>query len=126
MIGNNQVYPIRVYLNKDEAKNLRPGMNASLNIEINETSHVKGFELPIVSVVNYKGKSIVWVYNENQQVVNQREVEVVRLLANDKVLIQKGLCAGEQVVIAGAAFLIDKLEVKLLTKKTSSNIGGLL
>lgn len=124
--ADNQVYPIRVYLNKDEAKNLRPGMNASLNIEISETSTEDGFELPIASVVNYKGKSIVWVYNEKQKVVNQREVKLVRLLANDKVLVRKGIRTGEQIVVAGATFLIDKQAVKLLTEKANSNIGGLL
>jgi len=124
--GYNQVYPITVYLNKDEAKNLRPGMNASLNIEISEESTDSGFELPVNSVVNYKGKSIVWVYNPKEQVVNQREVDVIRLLANDKILVRKGLNEGEQVVIAGATFLIDKQAVKLLTEKTNSNIGGLL
>lgn len=124
--GNNQVYPIKVYLNKEEAKNLRPGMNASLNIEISETNTEDGFELPVASVVNYKGKSIVWVYNEKQHAVNQREVEIVRLLANNKVLVRKGIRKGEQIVVAGATFLIDKQVVKLLTDKTNSNIGGLL
>ncbi len=124
--GNNQVYPIKVYLNKGEAKNLRPGMNASLNIEISETNTEDGYELPVASVVNYKGKSIVWVYNEKQKLVNQREVEIVRLLANDKVLVRKGIRKGEQIVVAGAAFLIDKQAVKLLIEKTNSNIGGLL
>lgn len=124
--ANNQVYPITVYLNKDESKNLRPGMNASLNIEISETSIEDGFELPIASVVNYKGKSIVWVYNKKQKLVNQREVEVVRLLANNKVLVRKGIRTGEQIVVAGATFLIDKQAVKLLTEKANSNIGGLL
>lgn len=124
--GNNQVYPIKVYLNKGEAKNLRPGMNASLNIEISETNTEDGYELPVASVVNYKGKSIVWVYNEKQKLVNQREVEIVRLLANDKVLVRKGIRKGEQIVVAGAAFLIDKQAVKLLIEKANSNIGGLL
>ncbi|WP_372640856.1 efflux RND transporter periplasmic adaptor subunit [Ancylomarina sp.] len=124
--GNNQMYPIRVYLNKEESKNLRPGMNASLNIEIRETTTEDGFELPVASIINYKGKSIVWVYNEKQNLVNQREVEVVRLLANDKVLVRKGILEGEQIVVAGATFLIDKQAVKLLTEKTNSNIGGLL
>jgi len=124
--GYNQVYPITVYLNKDEAKKLCPGMNASLNIEISEESIVDGFELPVTSVVNYKGKSIVWVYNQKQQVVNQREIDVIRLLANDKILVRKGLNEGEQIVVAGAAFLIEKQKVKLLTEKTNTNIGGLL
>jgi RND family efflux transporter MFP subunit len=124
--GHNQVYPITVYLNKEETTNLRPGMNASLNIEISEENTDEGFELPVASVVNYKGKSIVWVYNEKQQVVNQREVEVVRLLANDRILVRKGLTEGEQIVVAGAAFLIEKQQVKLLAEKTKSNIGGLL
>lgn len=124
--GHNQVYPITVYLDRDETKNLRPGMNASLNIEISEESTDEGFELPVASVVNYKGKSIVWVYNQKQQVVNQREIEVIRLLANDRILIRKGLVEGEQIVVAGAAFLIEKQQVKLLAEKTKSNIGGLL
>jgi len=124
--GFNQVYPISVYLNKDEATNLRPGMNASLNIEISEESTDEGFELPVNSVVNYKGKSIVWVYNHKQKEVNQREIDVIRLLANDKILVRKGLNEGEQIVVSGAAFLIEKQPVKLLTEKTNTNIGGLL
>ena len=101
-------------------------MNASLNIEISESSVDEGFELPLPSVINYKGKSIVWVYDEKNQIVNQREVEIIRLLANDKILVRKGITAGEQIVMAGATFLIDKQAVKVLPKKTKSNIGGLL
>ncbi len=124
--ANNQIYPIKVYLNKQETKGLRPGMNASLNIEIADNNTTEGFEIPVSSLVNYKNKSIVWVYDAKKQIVNQREVEVLRLLANNKVLIRKGLVVGDQIVVAGAVFLIDKQAVKVLEKKTSTNIGGLL
>jgi membrane fusion protein, multidrug efflux system len=113
----NQSYPLTVSLATDEKLIARPGMAASLTIELNKAANRNdGFSIPSSAVfADPTGQPCVWR-------VDRKTLRVIKTpvttgsLHQDTIQITSGLSAGDQVVIAGARFLQDSQKVRILNR----------
>lgn len=114
----NQSYPLTVSLSTDEAIIAQPGMAASLILELNKHSSAgAGFPVPSSAVfADPKGQSCVWRLDKKTMRVAKVPV-TIGVLLQDTVQITSGLSADDQIVIAGARFLSDNQEVRILNSK---------
>ena len=117
----NQSYPLTVSLSTDEAIIAQPGMAASLTLELNtHTRAGAGFSVPASAVFSdARGQSCVWRLDKKTMRVVKVPV-TIGVLFQDAVQITSGLFVDDQIVIAGARFLSDNQEVRILNR----NKGG--
>lgn len=124
--NSNQLYTMRLQLETEGLPTPSAGMNTLVSIICND----KGTnELKVISgaVLQKDGKSCVYVYHPNQQTVESREVNIIRLTSDGySVVTSPSLKPGELIVSAGAHQLKDGETVKPLAPVSPSNVGGLL
>jgi len=118
----NQSYPLTVSLSTDEAIIAQPGMAASLILELNKhNSAGAGFAVPSSAVfADPQGQSCVWRLDGQTMRVAKVPVTIGALF-KDTVQITSGLSADNQIVIAGARFLQDNQEVRILSRAQGGN-----
>ena len=119
----NQSYPLTVSLSTDEAIIAQPGMAASLILELNKNNSVgAGFPVPSSAVfADPQGQSCVWRLDRKTMRVAKVPVTIGDLF-QDTVQLTSGLSADDQIVIAGARFLSDNQEVRVLNSKKGGNL----
>ena len=118
----NQSYPLTVILTTDESIIARPGMAASLTIALNKTgSSDAGFAVPSAAVfADTNGQSCVWRLDQKTMRVNKVAV-TTGTLNQDTIQLTSGVSAGDEIVTAGARFLADNQEVRILSSKKGGN-----
>ena len=111
----NQSYPMTVILHIPDDVVVEPGMAATLRLSLNSPGRPAiGFVLPTGSVfADTEGHSCVWR-------VDPRILRVIKTrittgdLSGDSIHVLTGLNTGDRVVTAGARFLMDNQEVRIL------------
>jgi len=118
----NQSYPLTVILTTDENIVARPGMATSLILELNkQTIAGSGFPVPSSAVfADSQGQPCVWRLDKRTMRVAKVPV-TIGVLFQDTVQITSGLSFDDQIVIAGARFLMDNQEVRILSSKKGGN-----
>lgn len=114
----NQSYPLTVVLDIPDGLVVEPGMAATLHVSLkNPTEKQNGFILPAGAVfADPQGHSCVWrVDAENMKVV--RTPVTTGRLNDDSIHILTGLDAGDRVVTAGARFLHDGQQIRILENR---------
>ena len=108
----------------NDSLKLKPGMLVSARINF---SPISASIIP-VKALEYSGtKRFVYVVGDNDK-VNRREVQL-GARANNKVVIEKGLLVGEQIVTQGLINMRDGIKVKVLNEtaqsdsSTANNVG---
>ncbi len=86
---------------------LRPGMNCNVLVLNNASS--SSIVIPYEAVVAQMGEYFVFVLNGTR--VQQRRIELGRTINNDLVIVNRGLAAGEQIVVQGVQKLRDNSPV---------------
>lgn len=122
----NQLYTMRLQLMTEGLPTPSAGMNTMVNIRLNDGSSQ---ELKVASgaVLQKDGKSGVFVYNAQNNQVQFKEVDLLRLTSDGQaVVVSTQLKAGDVVVSAGAHSISDGETVRPLPVQTSTNVGGLL
>lgn len=122
----NQLYTMRLQLMTEGLPTPSAGMNTMVNIRLNDGS---SRELKVVSgaVLQKDGKSGVFVYDAQNNQVQFKEVDLLRLTSDGQaVVVSTQLKAGDVVVSAGAHSISDGETVRPLPAQTSTNVGGLL
>ena len=111
-----RTFPVTLVMPTPEDVTILPGMTASVEWE-GGTAQVAGstqFFIPSGSVVtNTQGQQTVWVVDPESMTVSARTVQLGKL-SGDQVHVTNGLQGGERIVTAGAAFLHEGMEVRLL------------
>nr|WP_320118547.1 efflux RND transporter periplasmic adaptor subunit [uncultured Marinifilum sp.] len=102
-----------------------PGMVASVTVGL-KNENKDSYKLPVTSVFSKKGKSYVWVFNSSKNCVEKREVELDSFNSKGMISISSGVSHGELIVSAGVHSLHQGQKVKMLNKKSNTNIGGQL
>ena len=122
----NQLYTLRLRFRELPGTTLpSAGMTTMVNIAYKRQS--SGLvSLPLSAMFQINDSPTVWIYNEAQQSINARAITVSEITNDGRIIISKGLEAGEQVVTAGVHFLSEGEKVKLLPQAEKTNIGGLL
>ncbi len=107
-------YPITVTFDTGKRTDIRPGMNALLEITVGRRDSDRLIQIPAAAMdSDSKGNAVVWVINLKKGVVEQRSVSTGGLTQNG-IEIKKGLHAGEWVVTAGLRNLAPGRKVILL------------
>lgn len=121
----NQLFQARFRLKRDRKWKLSPGMSASVTIR-----YTPGAEnltvIPVSSMVERSGRTYVWLYDAENEVVRLFPVDVRQVLKDGQVIVSSGLRSGERIVSAGVNSLKDGQKVRLLPPVPASNVGGLL
>ncbi|NOU59407.1 efflux RND transporter periplasmic adaptor subunit [Marinifilum caeruleilacunae] len=102
-----------------------PGMVASVSVSL-KSEGTKSYKVPVESVFSNKGKSYVWIFDNNKQCVKQREVKMLGFDSKGMVNLADGISNGEIIVAAGVHSLREGQKVKMLVKKSNTNVGGQL
>lgn len=114
----NQSYPLTVVLGIPEDMVVEPGMAATLHVSLNSPAERQnGYYLPAGAVfADPEGHSCVWRLDTEQMKVVKTQVTTGRI-NDDTIQVQTGLNAGDQVVTAGARFLRDGQQVRILENR---------
>jgi RND family efflux transporter MFP subunit len=110
-----------------DAKNKQvvPGMVASVTVSV-KAGGEENYKVPVESVFSNKGKSFVWIFDNTNKCVKQREVKMLGFDSKGMVNLSGGISNGEMIVAAGVHSLREGQKVKMLVKKSNTNIGGQL
>jgi RND family efflux transporter MFP subunit len=112
--NTNQSYPLTVVLNVPAGLSVEPGMAATVKMRIpSETAGNEGLSLPTAAVfADADGQSCVWRLTDEMK--TKKVFVETGNLKGDAVLITSGLSIGDQVVSAGARFLVEGQTVRVL------------
>lgn len=121
----NQLFKVRFRIKKEHGLKLAAGMSASVTINYVPSSGNLVI-VPISALFQKEGKSFVWLYNTQDNVVKMSPVEVREVLKDGGAVVKSSLHKGQWVVSAGANSLKEGQRVKQLPPVPASNIGGLL
>ncbi len=108
--SGKQAYPLSVIVTPPEDLTLRPGMAATVRIDIAQPTCASCF--PAAAVVSDQAGTFVWVVDPAGGTVHRRPVKVGQLTAQG-IQILDGVQPGQWVVIAGASFLHEGQRVRL-------------
>ena len=119
----NQSYPMTVTLQIPEDIVVGPGMAATVNIALdNPEKPADGILLPTDAVfADPQGNSCVWKIDPKTMRVVKTPVTIGEL-NGDSVSVLTGLDSGERIVTAGARFLRDNQQVRILENR--SEVGS--
>lgn len=122
----NQLYSMRLKIRPVKGQPMpSPGISAMVTI-LFKPEHSEFFAIPVTALFEKDGKSLVWIYHEETQTVQGREVRVKEILTDGTAVIAHGFQVGEKIITAGVHSLSEGEKVKLLPAVSSTNVGGLL
>ncbi len=124
--GSDRMFEAKILLQGGDIKHeIKPGMVAKVKIEKNNPDN-KNLLVPVESVFSNGPNKYVWIIDNNNHKVLKQEVSVAKIQGNGLVEISSNIKVGDVVVTAGIHSLVENQEVKVLPKKSETNIGGLL
>jgi RND family efflux transporter MFP subunit len=110
-----QTFEVTYTLPAPDELEVLPGMTTTVTVDLTRYLDSGGvFTVPVASVVADPGLAPkVWVVNPDTMTVASREVEV-GMMEGNAIQVLSGLNGGERIVTAGAPFLVEDMEVRLL------------
>ena len=122
----NQLYTMRLQLVTEGLPMPSAGMNTMVNIYLNEEES-KELKVASGAVLLKNGKAGVFVFQPQDQKIQFKEVDLIRLTSDGQAIITSTqLKAGDVVVSAGTHSINDGETVRPLPAQTLTNVGGLL
>lgn len=125
--NSSQLYTVRLkFSNGTGSTKITPGMTTMVYAET-EGERTSGVaDVRSSAVLKTDKGTVAFVYDEKTGTVKSRPVNVAAINRNGTVRIDRGLTAGEKVVVSGVNHISDGQKVRLLQKPSASNVGGLL
>lgn len=121
----NQLYEVRLLL-VDESKSVTPGMTAMVTVFYDVKNLPVLTKIPSSAIFESRGHSCIFVYNQTDSTIHQREI-ILNSLTNDGLcLVHVRLADNERVVECGVHHLSDGDKVRPNPVPSSTNVGGLL
>lgn len=121
--NSSQLYKMN-FVPENNKSELAPGMNVEVIISINESHEDNSYTLPAKSIFSEKGKSYVWIVENNT--AKQREVIIGSVDNAGRVIILSGISEKDEVVEAGIRVLEENDKVNIISKPSATNKGGLI
>lgn len=122
----NQLYTVRLQLMTDKQPVPSPGMNTMVTIRCDKEDS-RQLSVPSGALLQADGKAKVFVYNPTDHRITAREVTLLRLTSNGRILIRsEQLKPGELIVSSGVHHIEEGEIVRPLAGTTETNVGGLL
>jgi len=109
-------FPVKVELMAPN-KQVKPGMTAEANLIIKDENREPGYLVPIQALLPSPepNRGFAFVYDPQTSTVKKTPVRS-RGIAQNKVIVDEGLAAGDIIAVAGVSFLADGMQVKLMKK----------
>ena len=125
--NSSQLYTVRLnFSDSAVGTKITPGMTTMVYAET-EGERTSGVtDIRSSAVLKTEGGTVAFVYDEQTGTVLSRPVNVAAINRDGTVRIDRGLKAGERVVVSGVNHISDGEKVRLLQKPSASNVGGLL
>jgi RND family efflux transporter MFP subunit len=107
-------FPVKVEL-VDPNQQVKPGMTAEANLIIKDENREPGYLVPIQAFLPSPepNRGFAFVYDPQTSTVKKTPVRS-RGMAQNKVIVDEGLAAGDIIAVAGVSFLADGMQVKLM------------
>ena len=122
----NQLYTMRLKLEKTDMPMPTPGMNTMVSIYYNDQAD-QSLRVPASALLREGDQTYVYIYRKSSRKVERCAVEIVHLMSNGQTVVNsKELTLDDEVVSAGVHHIKDGETVKLVDTITKTNIGGLL
>ena len=122
--GSDHMFEAKILLEGDKLDQIKPGMVAKVNVIKMEDAQ-SGLLVPVESVFSQAGKKYIWIIDQNMS-VKKHEVTVSKVHGNGLIELKNHIKVGQKIVTAGVHTLVEGQTVKVLPKKSETNIGGLL
>lgn len=121
----NQLYHLTLAFDAQPDRQLTAGMNVEVRITMADTTHRRGFALPLGALFLEQGCPCVWVFCADST-VSRRKVVLDHTDAEGRAVVVEGLTGEEQVVRAGVSALEEGEKVRVVAEPSRTNVGGLL
>ena len=119
----NQLYKMRLLLDKKSSKNMAPGMSLKVNIACNNDKEKKiNLSIPSSAIFNENNQSFVWKYENG--IIKKQKIKIKLFDNLGNVIVESGLKINDWILTAGIHSVKENQKVKLLQEK--NNIGGLM
>lgn len=122
--NSNQLYTMRLRLT-DNHKNVSPGMSTWVTITTLDGED-NAVRVPTTSLLRKQGKTSLFVYNPQTQMVREIPVQVEQLHTDGTILVRGDVKGGDLVVACGVHHVKDGAKVKRLAEVSKTNVGGLM
>jgi len=118
---SHRSYPLILTLEESARENILPGMAVDVEIHYQPADLEKWTSVPLQALFSdIEGKSHVYVFDEEKEVIIKQKVTTGRLMQEDTIQITEGLKEGEKVVLSGVRFLQPEQKVKLGEQKNGT------
>ena len=116
-----RTYPVTLIMDQPQGIKILPGMaGKTVRVEGDLPDQVTsaGIEVPVSATFSpdESGKTYLWVIDDQTKTVKRREIKTGRL-TDRGITVQEGLKAGEWVATAGAHYLREGQQVRILDEK---------
>jgi len=113
-----RTYPVTLIMDQPSDVTILPGMagkTVGADVENREELMAQGIEVPVSALFTSPGsnETFVWVINESDKTVIQRQV-LVGELTDHGIMVTDGLKAGEWIATAGVNYLQEGQQVRIL------------
>ena len=123
----SQLYTVRLKFSEGLGeRKITPGMTTMVYAETEGNVASGVTNVRSSAVLKTEKGTVAFVYEEKTGTVQMRNVNVAAINRDGTVRIDRGLKAGEKVVVSGVNHISDGEKVRLLQKPSASNVGGLL
>jgi RND family efflux transporter MFP subunit len=122
--GKDGLYKVKFILQNKDDLHIYPGMTAEVKIECKKEK--KSILISSDAVLEKNNSTYVWLYNPSEQSIKLREVVIASLKPEGELEVIKGLSDGDQIIASGVHALFEGQKVKPITKRSATNVGGLL
>lgn len=122
--GKDGLFEVKFILENRDDLHIYPGMTAEVKIACREEKN--SILISSDAVLEKNNSTYVWLYNPSEQTVQLNEVVIASLKPEGKLEVIKGLSNGDQVIASGVHTLFEGQKVKPITKRSATNVGGLL
>ena len=109
-----QTYAVTLAMPKPEGWRIRPGMSATVTLELAAEPDATGVRIPTTALIGgSSGNFFVWVFDPSSGAIEKRDVQVGPA-SGSGVPIRSGLADGDLIVAAGASHLRGGMRVRML------------
>jgi RND family efflux transporter MFP subunit len=107
-------FPVKLGLIEPPAT-INPGMTAEASLVLKDEGQMSGYLVPIQAILPAKEprRGYAFVYDPETSTVRKKSVHTLGAEQN-RVIVSKGLSAGDIIAVAGVSFLADGMKVKLM------------
>lgn len=112
---NNMLYRMKLSIPPSYSRELTPGMNISVSLELADTQTSDNM-IPSRSIFSQDGKTYVWVFNSNDSTIQKHRVEIEGSPIG-KMSVVKGLDNNAKIVETGVKQLYEGEKVNVVNRK---------